>query len=105
MFRNKIFAIVAALCISASGVITSWADTAQGITMENCGAYLFTWRPVDCGNGRYFAIISGGDTIKESDVVLNRGYDYAYTFDYTLSLIHISNIRTPVHLPVCIVLI
>lgn len=83
MFRNKISAIVAALCLSASGVITSWADTAQGITMENCGAYLFTWRPVDCGNGRYFAIISGGDTIKESDVVLNRGYDYAYTFDYT----------------------
>ena len=49
--------------------------------MENCGAYLFEWRPIDCGNGNYFAILVGGNTITESNVILNRGYDYAYTFD------------------------
>lgn len=48
--------------------------------MENAGAYLFDWRPIDCGNGRYFAIIAGGDTLYESNVILKRGYDYAYTF-------------------------
>ena len=47
----------------------------------NCGAYLFEWRPIDCGNGNYFAILVGGNTITESNVILNRGYDYAYTFD------------------------
>ena len=49
--------------------------------MENCGAYLFEWRPIDCGNGNYFAILVGGNTLQESNVILNRGYDYAYTFD------------------------
>ena len=48
---------------------------------KNCGAYLFEWRPIDCGNGNYFAILVGGNTITESNVILNRGYDYAYTFD------------------------
>lgn len=57
------------------------ADTpAHTIIMEQCGAYLFEWRPVDCGNGRAFAILVGGNIIQESDVILNRGYDYAYTF-------------------------
>ena len=23
-------------------------------TMENCGAYLYEWRPIDCGNGELF---------------------------------------------------
>ena len=41
----------------------------------------FEWRPIDCGNGNYFAILVGGNTLTESDVILNRGYDYAYTFD------------------------
>ena len=49
--------------------------------MENCGAYLFEWRPIDCGNGNYFAILVGGNTLNESNVILNRGYDYAYTFE------------------------
>lgn len=73
-----------ALCLSAAGAVTSWAETAQSVTMENSGAYLFGWRPVACGNGRYFAVLSGGGTIKEDDVVLNRGYDFAYSFDNTL---------------------
>ncbi|MGN0333022.1 MAG: N-acetylmuramoyl-L-alanine amidase family protein [Lachnospiraceae bacterium] len=54
---------------------------AETITMENCGAYLFEWRPVDCGDGRAFAILVGGNTLTESNVILNRGYDYAYTFN------------------------
>lgn len=47
--------------------------------MENCGAYLFEWRPVDCGNGQAFAILVGQNTINEGDVILNRRYDYAYS--------------------------
>ena len=47
--------------------------------MENCGAYLFEWRPVDCGNGQAFAILVGQNTLNEGDVILNRGYDYAYS--------------------------
>ena len=35
----------------------------------------------DCGNGNYFAILVGGNTLNESNVILNRGYDYAYTFE------------------------
>lgn len=84
MFKKKLIAMTAALCLSAAGAITAWAGTAQNVIMENCGAYLFEWRPVDCGNGRYFAILAGGNTINENNVVLNRGYDFAYTFDATL---------------------
>ena len=77
----------ASLCLAlsiavASPIISLAATTEQGITtMENCGAYLFEWRPIDCGNGHYFAILVGGNTIAESDVILNLGYDYAYTFN------------------------
>lgn len=70
--------LVAALSVSSPAVI--FADTnISTITMEPCGAYLFEWRPVDCGNGRAFAILVGGNTIEERNVILNRGYDYAYT--------------------------
>ena len=55
--------------------------TTNSTTMENCGAYIFEWRPIDCGNGNYFVILVGGNTLTESDVILNRGYDYAYTFE------------------------
>lgn len=55
--------------------------TTNSTTMENCGAYIFEWRPIDCGNGNYFAILVGENTLAESDVILNRGYDYAYTFE------------------------
>ena len=74
-----------ALAVSATSLsVPALAATPENATvMENCGAYLFTWRPVDCGNGEYFVILNGQNTISESDVILNRGYDYAYTFDST----------------------
>ena len=84
MIRRKLLVLGTALCIAVSAnVITSFAETttANTTTMENCGAYLFEWRPIDCGNGNYFAILVGGNTLNESDVILNRGYDYAYTFE------------------------
>ena len=94
MIRKPISASISAFTFAvllSSAALTNsfitYAETETNTTvMENCGAYLFTWRPVDCGNGRYFAILAGGNTIAEQDVILNRGYDYAYT----LSLIHIS---------------
>ena len=49
------------------------STTSTTTTMENCGAYLFEWRPIDCGNGNYFAILVGGNTLQESNVILNRG--------------------------------
>ena len=72
-----------ALSIAVVSPVAPLADTVnqEVTTMENCGAYLFEWRPVDCGNGHYFAILVGGNSIAESDVILNRGYDYAYTFN------------------------
>ncbi len=71
-----------AVSLAAATPISVLADTSSNtIIMENCGAYLFEWRPVDCGNGRAFAILVGGNTISESNVILNRGYDYAYTFN------------------------
>ena len=75
-----------ALMLGLSSSTAAFADQTETstTTMENCGAFLFEWRPVDCGDGHYFAILVGGNTISESDVILNRGYDYPYTFDYTV---------------------
>ena len=92
MIRKPISASISAFAFAvllSSAALTNsfitYAETETNTTvMENCGAYLFTWRPVDCGNGRYFAILAGGNTIAEQDVILNRGYDYAYTFSPTL---------------------
>ena len=82
MFKKKYLAFLLATAISAVSPTAIYADTNTNVTtMENCGAYLFEWRPVDCGNGHYFAVIVGGNTISESNVILNRGYDYAYTFN------------------------
>ena len=83
MIKKTWAAFCLALSLVAASPVVSLADTTdQGVTtMENCGAYLFEWRPIDCGNGHYFAILVGGNTIAESDVILNRGYDYAYTFN------------------------
>lgn len=81
MKKSSLFAILGlatALSVSSPGL--AFADTNIGaIIMETCGAYVFEWRPVDCGNGRAFVILVGGDTIQESNVILNRGYDFAYT--------------------------
>lgn len=77
--RLAVFCLAGLLAVVPSTI--AYADTAASVTMENCGAYLFEWRPVDYGNGQAFAILVGGNTINEGDVILNRGYDYAYTFD------------------------
>ena len=83
-FKKRIVSFTAILMLSISflsGTITSVAAPENATVMENCGAYLFTWRPVDCGNGEYFVILNGQNSIAENNVILNRGYDYAYTFD------------------------
>ena len=82
--RKRLFIIVFVISavLAATSPFSSFANsTSNEIIMENCGAYLFEWRPVDCGNGRAFAILVGGNTIAESNVILSRGYDYAYTFN------------------------
>ena len=77
--RRKALLFSMALSLSApaaSGLMTAYAAAPENATvMENCGAYLFTWRPVDCGNGEYFVILNGQNSIAESNVILNRGYD------------------------------
>lgn len=77
MKRNIIVMLGLAAALSVSVPATVMAD--NSIAVENCGAYLFEWRPVDCGNGQAFAILVGGNTINERDVILNRGYDYGYS--------------------------
>ncbi|MFR6347880.1 MAG: choline-binding protein [Enterocloster aldenensis] len=84
MWKKRIAAIGLAVSLALGAALVSYADTTAGITMENCGAYLFGWRPVDYGEGHYFAILAGGNTIQESDSILNRGYDYAFTFDNSI---------------------
>lgn len=79
--RKQLLGIGMAFVLSFSSSIAFAEESANVTTMENCGAYLFQWRPVDCGNGRYFTILAGGNTIAENNVILSRGYDYAYTFD------------------------
>ena len=79
MIKRKLKAIMLAAALSVSAAFTAFA--ANTTTMENSGAYLFEWRPVDCGDGHSFAVLVGGNTINESDVILRRGYDYAYTFN------------------------
>lgn len=66
--------------VNAPAIQAAPSAEAAVVSVENCGAYLFEWRPIEYGSGRYFAILAGGDTIAEKDVILNRGYDYAYTF-------------------------
>lgn len=81
MRKKSFFAVLGlAVALAVSSPVAVLASVpADTIIMEKCGAYLFEWRPVDCGNGRAFAILVGGNTIQESNVILNRGYDYAYT--------------------------
>ena len=84
MIRKKLLILGTVFCLATSAnMVTAFAETTTSntTTMENCGAYIFEWRPIDCGNGNYFAILVGGNTLQESDVILNRGYDYAYTFE------------------------
>lgn len=83
MLKKKLIAVCFAISMCLSLPLTSAAEV-QTTNMESCGAYLFEWRPVDCGNGQYFAILVHGNAINESNVILKRGYDYAYTFEPSL---------------------
>ena len=84
MIRKRLLCFGLAAVMAASSSLPAFAavnTSFSSTSMENCGAYLFEWRPIDCGNGNYFAILVGGNTLNESNVILNRGYDYAYTFE------------------------
>ena len=81
MMKKSLAAVFLAVSFTIGSAFAAFAETASSVTMEKCGAYLFEWRPVDYENGLAFAILVGGNTIAESDVILSRGYDYAYTFD------------------------
>ena len=85
MLKKHLLTVGLAVLLATTSSVPIFAETTSTTstttTMENCGAYLFEWRPIDCGNGNYFAILVGGNTLQESNVILNRGYDYAYTFD------------------------
>ena len=75
MLKKKLTTLAVAIGITLSISIPAFASHIESeTTMENAGAYLFDWRSIDCGNGRYFAIITGGDTLYESNVILERGY-------------------------------
>jgi len=93
MFKKKLAIFALALALSTGTAISAFADTSNKVAIENCGAYLFEWRPVDCGDGVAFAILVGGNTIQESDVILNRGYDYAYTFEPLSYSVHGEQLR------------
>lgn len=76
MKRNILAMLGLAVSLSISVPAVALAD--ENLSVENCGAYLFEWRPVDVGNGQAFAILAGGNSIYEYNVILNRGYDYGY---------------------------
>ena len=62
MIKKKWMALWMALALISVTPVISFADTgneSSTTVMESCGAYLFEWRPVDCGNGHYFAILVG----------------------------------------------
>lgn len=81
MLIKRLAILGLSMVLSLASAVTVFAGTTNSITMENSGAYLYEWRPVDCGDGISFAILVGGNTVNESNVILNRGYDYAYTFE------------------------
>ena len=83
MIGKKLMSLVLATFLSINAAFTVIAET-PSTTMENSGAYLFEWRPIDFGDGQSFAILVGGNMLSESNVILNRGYDYGYTFNPSL---------------------
>ena len=62
--KKKLLTIMLACALSLGCAAPAMAEE-NVTTMENSGAYLFTWRPIDCGNGRSFAILVGGNTIHD----------------------------------------
>lgn len=83
MIKMQYKGLALALLLSLNATCNTFAKTtpSDAVVMENCGAYLFEWRPVSYDNGSYFAILVGSNSIAESDVILSRGYDYPYTFN------------------------
>ena len=53
--KRKAFLFSMALALSApasSGLMAAYAAAPENATvMENCGAYLFAWRPLGCRHG------------------------------------------------------
>ncbi len=62
MLRKQLTAISLAIALTLGYSGAVYADTlsTSTVVMENCGAYLFEWRPVGYDNGKYFAILVGG---------------------------------------------
>ena len=56
MLRKKVMTLCLTIVISLSLLMPVFAATET--VMEYCGAYLFEWRPVDCGDGKVFTGIS-----------------------------------------------
>ena len=50
MIRKKLITFGLAVFLALGTAHSSFAEISS-TTMENCGAYLFEWRPVDCGDG------------------------------------------------------
>ena len=65
MLKKHLALLGLAVTLSLQTPALSFANIANSITMENSGAYLFEWRPVDCGDGVSFAILVGGNSINE----------------------------------------
>ena len=63
MIKKKLAALCIALAACFVSSVPAYANTTT--VMENSGAYLFEWRPVDYGNGTSFAILVGGNEIYE----------------------------------------
>ena len=70
MLKKHLLTVGLAVLLATTSSVPIFAETTSTTstttTMENCGAYLFEWRPIDCGNGNYFAILVGGNTLQES---------------------------------------
>ena len=62
MLRKQLTAISLAIALTLGYSGAVYADTlsTSTVVMENCGAYLFEWRPVGYDNGKYFAILVWG---------------------------------------------
>ena len=51
MFKKKLAILALAMALSVGSATSAFADASNSVAIENCGAYLFEWRPVDCGDG------------------------------------------------------
>ena len=54
MFKKHLLCLGLAAVMATASSYPAFAAVNSSLTsttMENCGAYLFEWRPIDCGNG------------------------------------------------------